>query len=71
MDRPTSDERLLRFRELRKTIPLSRSTIWRKVKNNEFPQPIRIGKSAVAWIWSDVQVWIEERIAASIKESAK
>jgi prophage regulatory protein len=69
MDKPRSDEKLIRFRELRQSIPLSRSTIWRKIKNNEFPQPIRIGKVAVAWLWSDIQQWIDNQVAVSRKRN--
>ena len=71
MDKSANNLRLLRFRELRNTVPLSRASIWRKVKSGEFPAPVRIGKSAVAWLWADVQGWIEERVAASKKGGAK
>lgn len=68
MDTPASNEKLIRFRDLRKSIPLSRSTIWRKVRDGQFPSPIRIGKSAVAWLSSDIQQWIEHQVAISRKQ---
>ncbi|MBM3790902.1 MAG: AlpA family phage regulatory protein [Acidobacteria bacterium] len=56
--------RLVRFRELRRTVPLSRSTIWRKVRDGSFPKPIRMSKSAVGWLASEIQEWIAEQAAS-------
>ena len=54
---------ILRFRELKQIIPLSRSTIWRKVKAGEFPMPLALGKAAVGWRLSEVRAWIEAQAA--------
>ena len=54
-------ERLVRFPEVRHRTGLSRTTVWRLIQKNEFPCPRRIAKSAVAWLESEVDSWIQER----------
>ncbi len=53
--------RYIRFKELRKLIPLGRTTIWRMMREGRFPQSRRIGKMAAAWLESEVEDWIKER----------
>lgn len=36
---------------------ISRSTIWRWVKNGQFPQPIKIGEGSTRWCLGDLEVW--------------
>ncbi len=57
--------RYIRFKELRKLIPLGRTTIWRMMREGRFPQSRRIGKMAAAWLESEVEDWIKERAEAS------
>lgn len=40
-------------------IPFSRTTLWRKVKEETFPAPVRISAGAVAWRVEEVRAWIE------------
>ncbi len=56
--------RYIRFKELRKLIPLGRTTIWRMMREGRFPQSRRIGKMAAAWLESEVEDWIKERAQA-------
>lgn len=53
--------RFLRFREVRLMVGLSRSTIWRLQRAGMFPRSRRIGKSATAWLESEVLEWMKER----------
>jgi prophage regulatory protein len=39
------------------------ATLWRKVAAKEFPQPIQLGPNRVGWIESEVDAWIDARIA--------
>jgi len=56
--------RFIRFEDLEaKGIPLSRSQIMRKVKDGRFPKPVKFGKERVAWIESELDEWINQRIA--------
>ena len=43
---------------------LSRSSLDRLVASGEFPQPIRITERRLAYRAHDVQMWIEEKVAA-------
>lgn len=56
--------KLLRLSEVRSRIPLSRASIYRKISTGEFPRPYNLGGHAVAWLESDIQGWIAERVAA-------
>ena len=45
---------------------LSRSTLYAMMKNGEFPQSISLTQGrAVGWLVSDIQAWIDSRIALS------
>ena len=39
-------------------IPLSSSTIWRKVKKGEFPKPYKLSENITAWKAEDIKEWI-------------
>jgi prophage regulatory protein len=56
-------ERFLRLTEVQRRVPFSRSTIYLKVSRGEFPSPVNLGARAVAWLESDIDAWIESRIA--------
>ncbi|EEC5298582.1 AlpA family phage regulatory protein, partial [Salmonella enterica subsp. enterica serovar Blockley] len=40
-----------------------KSTIYLKIKNNEFPNQVSIGSRSVAWVENEVNEWIEKNIA--------
>ena len=42
---------------------LACSTIYLQMKNGTFPKPIKIGERAVGWRMSEVNAWLEQRIA--------
>ena len=37
-------------------------SLMRKARDNEFPQPVRIGLGRVAFVEAEVEEWIQERI---------
>lgn len=55
---PNCIERLLRISDVRHLTGLGRSTIYAKIKNEEFPQPVRVHGTCVAWKESEVGAWI-------------
>ena len=55
--------RFLRRRSVEDRTGLSRSTIYLQVQCGTFPRPVRIGGRAVAWLESDIDAWIEARLA--------
>jgi prophage regulatory protein len=50
--------KLLSWPELRALVPLSRSTIWRRVRDGRFPAPLQISPGRVAWWGDDILAWI-------------
>lgn len=54
--------RLIRRSEVRERIGLSTSTLYEMIAAGDFPSPIPIGRQAVAWIESEVDAWIEQKI---------
>lgn len=57
--------RLIRISEVLHRTGFSRSQIYRLVAMGQFPRPIRIAEATSAWIESEIQTWIESRIAAT------
>ncbi|MBL4778933.1 MAG: AlpA family transcriptional regulator [Ralstonia sp.] len=55
---------MLRLPEVLKVVGLSRSTVYARIQAKDFPTPIKMGRSA-GWIESEIQAWIEGRIAAA------
>lgn len=55
-------ERFLRLKEVRARVPLSRSSLYSRIKSGDFPKPINLGARAVAWLESDIDEWINGRI---------
>jgi prophage regulatory protein len=58
-------KRMIRLPEVRQTVALSRSEIYRLISLRRFPAPIRLGERAVGWDFDAVQEWLRQRIAAS------
>jgi len=56
--------KILRLPALKELTGLSRSTIYLRISNNEFPAPISLGGRAVGWVEADVNNWLEEKIEA-------
>ena len=57
-------KKFLRLSGVRERVPYSRSTIYQLVAQGKFPKPISLGGRAVAWLESDIDAWIEARIAS-------
>lgn len=53
--------RLLRLPEVLRATGLSRSTLYRKIKESAFPSPVQLGERAVGWRESEVIAWIDGR----------
>ena len=58
-------DRLLRRQEVEELTGLSRSSIYRRMADGEFPRPVRVGALAVRWKESDITAWIQSRPAAT------
>lgn len=58
---------ILRLPGVKAKTGLSRSTIYDKIQNGEFPEPIQLGARAVGWVESEIDQWLEQLIQASRK----
>ncbi len=60
-DRFSNHERILRLAALLSLLEISAPTLWRRVKDKNFPQPISLGGRSIGWLHSEVQDWIKAR----------
>lgn len=42
-------------------IPISKTTLWRRVVAGTFPQPVKLSPKVTAWRAEDVRRWISEQ----------
>ena len=56
---------ILRLPEVKARTGLSRSTIYLRIAEGNFPTPIPLGGRAVGWIEDEIQQWLEQQIDAS------
>jgi prophage regulatory protein len=56
---------LLRMPQVKARTGLSRSAIYLKIKNGEFPAPVSLGPRAVGWLEAEVERWISDCVARS------
>ncbi|MFM0161339.1 helix-turn-helix transcriptional regulator [Paraburkholderia sediminicola] len=47
------------MRALTERTGLSRSEIYRRIKNGSFVKPISLGPRSVGWLESDVSAWLD------------
>ena len=53
-------DRIIRFDTVRARTGLSRSTIYRKIKEGTFPAQIRISVNGAGWKESDINRWVAD-----------
>ena len=58
-------DRLLRLSEVRARTALERSTIYRKMREGSFPEPLKIEARAVRWRESEIEAWLAARPRAT------
>lgn len=56
--------RLLPLRLVNDRTGLSKSSIYRLEKEGKFPKRVTITETRVAWVESEIDAWIAEKIAA-------
>lgn len=57
-------DRLLRRAEVEYKTGLSRSAIYEQMRKGIFPEPVRLGNNSVAWLCSEIDEFINQKIAA-------
>lgn len=61
-------ERLLRIADVCFLTGLGRSTVYAKVKERQFPQPVKLHGTSVAWKETEVNAWINGRPSADVSD---
>ena len=56
---------MLRLPAVQKRTGLSRSTIYLRISEGNFPKPISLGGRAVGWIEEEINDWLNQQIKAS------
>ncbi|CAI1194497.1 helix-turn-helix transcriptional regulator [Serratia marcescens] len=67
----TPRERFIRLPEVLYTTGLSRSTVYEMMGRKQFPVQVSLGGKNVAWLVSEVEHWMDERIANRHQGSAE
>lgn len=62
---PKSAKSFIRLSEVQLRTGYSKAWIYRLIKESRFPKSVKIGSRAIAFIESEVNDWIEQRIAES------
>ena len=57
----TDQDVLLTRREVERRTGLSRSTLYRKMREGTFPVPLKISERAVRWRDSDIRAYVDSR----------
>lgn len=61
--------RFLRLKDVIAATGLSRSTIYKFMDEEVFPKTIPLGGRAVAWLESEIEEWMEQRLALRESQS--
>ena len=54
--------RILRRKDVETRTGLSRSTIYLRIQEGDFPKPIRLGERSVGWLEHEIEDWFLSRI---------
>lgn len=65
-----SPQVILRRTQVQARTGISRSGIYQKIAEGDFPKPISLGPRAVGWLESSIEAWIQARIEMSTKVEA-
>lgn len=56
---------ILRLPAVKNRTGLSRSSIYLRITNGEFPKPIPLGGRAVGWLEEDIDNWLAQKVEES------
>lgn len=61
---------LIRLSEVKNRVGYSKAWIYKLIAQGKFPASIKIGSRSIAFVESEIDDWISQRIAESRKEVA-
>ena len=56
-------ERLLQIDEVKARTALSKTELYRRIKEGRFPRQVRLSSRRVAWVESEITDWIRSAVA--------
>ena len=56
---------ILRLPSVKARTGLSRSTIYLRISEGNFPKPVSLGGRAVGWIEGEIDDWLEQQVTRS------
>lgn len=59
------DTGFLRQPQVLSFVPISKSTLWRRVQARTFPEPVKLSERVTVWRAEDIRRWIEQQGVAS------
>lgn len=51
----------LRQAQVLQFVPISKSTLWRRVQTRTFPEPVKLSVRVTVWRVEDIRQWIAEQ----------
>ncbi|HBE9081107.1 AlpA family transcriptional regulator [Serratia fonticola] len=63
-------QNLIRLPDVQRRTGYSKAWIYRLMSQGKFPTSVKIGTRAIAFVESEIDEWVNERIAESRKEVA-
>ena len=54
--------RLLSLKQVMERIPLSKTEIYRRIRDDRFPKPVRIGAHRIAFSEAEIEKWFADRL---------
>ncbi|MDK2377288.1 helix-turn-helix transcriptional regulator [Serratia fonticola] len=67
---PQAAQSLIRLPEVQRRTGYSKAWIYRLISQKRFPSSVKIGTRSIAFVESEVNEWINQRIAESRGEDA-
>lgn len=61
-------KQFLRLPEVKKIVGFGKTTIYAKIKDGTFPEPVQIGPRMVAWDETAIAEW-QNKLAVGVKKS--
>ncbi|CFR13137.1 MULTISPECIES: helix-turn-helix transcriptional regulator [Yersinia] len=65
MKNEIAGKRLIRVPEVLRRVGFSRTTLYERIKEGRFPDRVKIGLRSVAFVESEIDVWIDKIISDS------
>lgn len=54
--------KLIKLKAVMECTGLARSTVYKFIAEGRFPKPVKLGVRMVAWVESEINAWIEDKI---------